>query len=65
MKRNFNIPLGATIRVKRENGLFETYVFRGTDDQGVIYEDPQEVRHSDIGGYVEISIKTTSGWKVL
>lgn len=38
MKRTINIPLGATIREKREDGVSEIFVFRGSDAPGVIYE---------------------------
>jgi hypothetical protein len=65
MKGYLQIPLGATVRVKRQSGSFETYVFRGSDGKGPIYEDSQGSRHTHVGVYVEIAIKTSSGWCVL
>lgn len=65
MKRSINIPLGATVRVTREDGRFEFFVFRGADNQGVIYEDVQGGRHADLGVYTEIAIKEGAAWKAL
>lgn len=50
------IPLGATVRVKRIDGSIDTYVFRGTDANGPIYEDINGQRHSDVGVYVGIAV---------
>lgn len=65
MKKTIGIPLGGTIRVKREDGSHEVFVFRGSDSHGVIYEDTQGNRHGDIGVYVEIALKSGAGWVVL
>lgn len=65
MKKTMQIPLGATIRVTREDGRMEIYVFRGSDTQGAIYEDSSGIRHSDVGVYVEIAIKSAKDWKIL
>ena len=65
MKKTLSIPLGGTIRVKREDGAHEVFVFRGSDERGVIYEDAQGNRHGDIGVYLEIALKSGSGWTVL
>ena len=65
LKKSMNIPLGTTLRVKRADDSFQTYVFRGSDEHGAIYVDSQDVRHGDIGVYVEIAIKTSSGWEQL
>lgn len=51
-----HIPLGATVRVKRQDGTIDTYVFRGTDASGPIYEDIKGQRHSDVGIYVGIAV---------
>ncbi len=65
MNKSINIPLGATLRVKREDGSFETYVFQGSDEHGAIYVDSRGARHNDIGLYLEIAIKTSNGWSNL
>ena len=65
MKRTIHIPIGATIRVTRDDGSVEIYVFRGSDAQGAIYEDSAGIRHLDVGVYTEIAIKSGRGWKVL
>jgi hypothetical protein len=65
MKKTIHIPIGATIRVTREGGSVEIYVFRGSDAHGAIYEDSAGIRHSDIGVYTEIAIKSGRDWKVL
>jgi hypothetical protein len=65
MKKSVTIPLGASLRVKREDGNFEIYVFQGSDENGAIYIDAQGIRHGDVGLYIEIAIKTSSGWRVL
>lgn len=64
-KKRITIPLGGTIRVEREDGSYDVFVFRGTDAQGAIYEDRDGVRHGDIGVYVEIALKSGTGWTVL
>jgi len=65
MNKSMKIPLGATLRVKREDGSFEIYVFQGSDQHGAIYMDLHGVRHGDVGLYVEIAIKNTNGWNLL
>ena len=65
MKKTLHIPLGVTIRVTREDGRMEIYVFKGSDAQGVIYEDSAGNRHSDIGVYTRIAIKSEKDWRVL
>lgn len=65
MKKTIHIPLGSTVRVKREDGSYEVFVFRGSDAQGGIYEDETGTRHGDIGVYVEIALKSVSGWTAL
>ena len=65
MKRTINIPLGATIRVKREDGSSEKFVFRGSDAQGVIYEARLCKRHADVAGYLDFAMKEDAGWKLL
>ena len=50
------IPLGATVRVLRQNGSIDTYKFRGTDSKGLILEDPAGARHTDFGIYKGIAV---------
>ena len=59
--RQISIPLGATIAVTREDHTREIYVLR-SDQNGPFYEDQSGQRNSDIGIYVELAIKTESGW---
>ena len=54
--RRIQIPLGSDVTVERADGSRETYVFRGTDVNGPIYEDAQGKRHKDTGQYVRIKI---------
>jgi hypothetical protein len=66
------IPLNATVRVRRPDGSVDTYVFRGTDDGGLIYEDVSGQRHRDVGVYIGIAIdlpvqhfgQTSSYWRL-
>lgn len=50
------IPLGATVRVKRQNGSIDAYIFRGTDADGPIFVDAGGKVHRDLGMYVGIAI---------
>lgn len=50
------IPLGATVRVRSQDGTENTYIFRGTDTVGPIFEDPSGNVHRDMGVYVSITI---------
>lgn len=50
------IPLGATVRVRRQDGTVDTYVFRGTDAGGPIFEDPTGQMHRDVGVYIGIAV---------
>ncbi|MDP1686479.1 hypothetical protein [Hydrogenophaga sp.] len=50
------IQLGSTVRVRRPDGSIDTFVFRGTDTEGPIYEDASGQRHRDVGVYVGIAI---------
>lgn len=50
------IPLGATVRVRRPDGSVDTYVFRGTDAGGPIYEDSAGKVHRDFGVYIGIAV---------
>ena len=61
--RRISIPLGATIRVTRTDDSEEIYIFRGSDQQGAIYEDEKGQRHSDIGIYRELAVKNQNGWQ--
>jgi hypothetical protein len=61
--RRISIPLGATIRVTRTDGSEQIYIFRGSDQQGAIYEDENGQRHSDIGIYRELAVKDQNGWQ--
>lgn len=51
-----SIPLGATVRVQRQDGSVDTYVFRGTDQAGLILEDPAGVIHRSLGIYTSITV---------
>lgn len=50
------IPLGATVRVRRVDGTVDTFIFRGTDSGGPIYEDSKGVFHRDVGMYTSITV---------
>jgi hypothetical protein len=50
------IPLGATVRVRRYDGSVDTYVFRGSDAGGPIFEDPAGQVHRDVGVYTGIAV---------
>ncbi|MBB3122495.1 hypothetical protein [Pseudoduganella violacea] len=62
--RQISIPLGATISLTREDGTKDIYILRG-DQQGSFYEDQGGQRHSDIGIYLELAIKTEGGWQLV
>lgn len=53
---SITIPLGATVRVRRQNGVVDTYVFRGEDAQGLVFEDPAGNVSREIGLYTSITI---------
>lgn len=61
MATTITIPLGATVRVRRKDGSIDTYVFRGTDGSGPIYEDANGQRHRDVGAYIGIAIDVPAG----
>lgn len=63
--RQLSIPVGATVRVTRQDGSHDVYVFRGSDGNGLIYEDAQGGRHGDLGVFKEVAIKSGGGWQVL
>ncbi|RTL26892.1 MAG: hypothetical protein EKK47_20420 [Burkholderiales bacterium] len=50
------IPVGATVRVRRQNGTVDTYLFRGTDAGGLLFEDPAGKVHRDVGVYTGIAV---------
>lgn len=52
-----SIPLGATVHVRRLDGSTESFVFRGSDGGGLIFEDSAGVVHRDLGIYIEITIR--------
>ena len=55
-KTKITIPLGATVRVRRSTGVIDSYIFRGTDGSGPIYEHADGQLHRDVGVYVGIAI---------
>jgi len=50
------IPIGATVRVRRQDGTVDSYVFRGSDAGGLIFEDPAGKVHRDVGVYTGIAV---------
>lgn len=50
------IPLGATVRVRRATGAIDTYIFRGTNSDGPIFEHADGSRHQDVGQYIGIAV---------
>ena len=65
MKKQMQIPIGATIRVKREDGQFDIFIFRGTHSGRASYEDEKGAQHPDVGVYTEIALRSANGWTIL
>lgn len=63
--RRINMPIGSTIRVSRNDGSQAIYIFKGTDRNGAFYLDEEDQRHSEIGVYVQLEIKTETGWALV
>ncbi len=50
LKKKFTITieLGARVWVERPDSTVETYVFRGADGNGTIFEDDKGVKHYEV-----------------
>lgn len=42
------IPLGATVKIIRQDGSSEIYKFLGSDEKGLIFHDSNDQRHADV-----------------
>jgi hypothetical protein len=42
------IPLGATVKIIRQDGASESYKFLGSDEKGLIFHDSNNHRHADV-----------------
>ncbi|MEC4748582.1 hypothetical protein [Methylomicrobium sp. Wu6] len=53
------IPLGATVKISRQDGSSESYKFLGSDEKGLIFHDSNGQRHADVlnQAYTSITIE--------
>lgn len=65
MKTLNDVPVGSKVRTTRRDGTIQEGIFVGFDGAGLIFEDPNGVRRSDIGPWIETAVYTGSGWVVL
>lgn len=50
------IPVGAAVRVRRQDGSVDSYILRGSDQAGMLLEAPDGVVHRSLGLYTSITV---------